>query len=286
MLDKRIWKTYCINWERLHNFIINRIHRTGSADMQQAVVSAGLQQTAGTEDIQWTYSRIGGLEMGFEGFSKEALKFLFENRMNNSKEWYEEHKPEYRKYVYEPFAELVKELEPAIKEIDESIITVPSKIISRVRRDTRFTKDKSLYRDNAWIVFLRDKTRMSATPCFWFELGQNGISYGVGYYSAQSASMARMREMILGRHPSFMAALKAYESQNEFVIGGESYKKCKYPDQPENIKQWLIRKNIYFENVHRDYRPAFSRELPEVLINGFRKLKPMYDFMLLVESSA
>lgn len=223
--------------------------------------------------------------MSFDGFSKEALRFLLENRMNNSKEWYEAHRHEYRKYVYEPFVELVKVLSPAVKEIDDSIITVPSKIISRVRRDTRFTKDKTLYRDNAWIVFLRDKSRMSAVPCFWFELGQFGISYGVGYYSAENASMARMREMILDRHPAFMAALKAYESQDEFAIGGVSYKKCRFPEQPENIKQWLIRKNIYFDRVHNDFILAFSGELPDVLINGYRKLKPIYDFFLLVESS-
>jgi len=235
--------------------------------------------------MQGVSYKTGGSAMGFEGFSAEALKFLLENRMNNSKEWFEAHRQEYRKYVYEPFVELVKDLAPAMKEIDDGIITVPSKIISRVRRDTRFTKDKTLYRDNAWIVFLRDKTQMSVSPCFWFELGQNGTSYGVGYYKAENASMARMREMILERHPSFMAALRAYESQDEFVIGGESYKKCKYPEQPENIKQWLIRKNIFFESVHRDFGPAFSAGLPDMLINGFRKLKPIYDFFLLVKSS-
>ena len=223
--------------------------------------------------------------MGFDGFSQEAQRFILENRMNNSKEWYEEHKHVYRKYVYEPFVELVKELSPAMKEIDSSIITVPSKIISRVRRDTRFTKDKTLYRDNAWIVFLRDKSQMSISPCFWFELGQYGISYGVGYYKARTASMAKMREMILDRHPSFMAAQKAYESQDEFVIGGEIYKRNRYPEQPENMQQWLNRRNIVFENVSRDFGPAFSAGLPDVLINGFRKLKPIYDFLLLAESS-
>lgn len=99
--------------------------------------------------MQGVSCKYGGSAMGFEGFSAEALRFLLENRINNSKEWFEEHRNEYRKYVYEPFAELVKELAPAMKEIDDGIITIPSKIISRVRRDTRFTKDKSLYRDNA-----------------------------------------------------------------------------------------------------------------------------------------
>ncbi|MCR4436018.1 MAG: DUF2461 family protein [Clostridiales bacterium] len=77
--------------------------------------------------------------------------------MNNSKDWYESHKGEYRQYVYNPFVELIGELSPAMTEIDSQLITIPSKLISRVRRDTRFSRGKSLYRDNAWLVFLRDK---------------------------------------------------------------------------------------------------------------------------------
>jgi uncharacterized protein (TIGR02453 family) len=169
-------------------------------------------------------------------------------------------------------------------QIDGSIITTPSKLISRVRRDTRFTRDKSLYRDNVWIVFLRDKSQMSTSPCFWFELGQSGSSYGVGYYGAQTGSMAVMREMIVERHPVFMKALKAYESQNEFVIGGDMYKRSKFPDQPENLQQWLERKNIFFQSVQNDFDLAFSKELPEILKKGFTKLKPIYDFLLFVES--
>lgn len=222
--------------------------------------------------------------MGFEGFTKEALQFLFENRMNNSKQWYDNHKDVYKKLVYNPFAELVMELAPTMTAIDDRIITVPSKIISRVRRDTRFTKDKTLYRDNVWVVFLRDKSRMAASPCFWFELGQDGTSYGVGYYGAKMASMQRMKELIMEKHPVFLSALSCYESQNEFTIGGEMYKRSKFPDQPENLRIWLDRKNIFFESVQRGFDLAFSRELPEKLKIGFLKLKPIYDFLCLVES--
>jgi len=225
----------------------------------------------------------GDLEMGFSGFTKEALAFLFENRMRNDKQWYDSHKDVYRKYVYNPFAELVKELAPTMLEIDDRIITVPSRVISRVRRDTRFTKDKTLYRDNAWIVFLRDKSRMSVSPCFWFELGQHGTSYGVGFYQAEPSAMARMREMILGNHPAFRAALKCYESQNQFVLGGDKYKRTRHPDSPDNLRLWLDRKNIYFECVQKDFELAFSRELPEKLKKGFKLLKPIYDFLLLTQ---
>lgn len=221
--------------------------------------------------------------MSFEGFSPDALRFLFENKINDSKTWFEEHRSQYKEYVYNPFVELVLELAPAMIEIDSKLITTPSKLISRVRRDTRFTKDKSMYRDNAWLVFLRDKSQMSTSPCFWFEINQRGSSYGAGYYGATTESMSRMREMIINGHPAFLKALKCYESQNEFSIGGDMYKRSKFPGQPENLRQWLDRRNIFFECVQKDFELAFSRELPDILKKGFNALKPIYDFLCAVE---
>jgi uncharacterized protein (DUF2461 family) len=171
-----------------------------------------------------------------------------------------------------------------MKEIDEQFITIPSKLISRVRRDTRFTKDKTMYRDNVWLVFLRDKSLMSIAPCYWFGLDQRGSSYGIGYYGAQTGSMANMRDMIINKHPLFLKALKCYESQTQFVIGGEMYKRTKFPDQPENLKTWLDRKNIYFESVQDDFKLAFSKDLPSVLKKSFTELKPIYDFLCMVEA--
>lgn len=222
--------------------------------------------------------------MSFNGFTGEALKFLFENRMNNSKEWYDSHKDVYKEYVYNPFIQLITELAPTMTEIDEQLITVPSKLISRVRRDTRFTKDKTLYRDNVWLVFLRDKNLMSIAPCYWYGISQEGSSYGVGYYGAQTGSMANMREMIINKYPAFIKALECYESQSQFVIGGEMYKRSKFPDQPENLRTWLDRKNIYFECVQNNFKLAFSGELPEVLKKSFKELKPIYDFLCMVEA--
>ena len=37
-------------------------------------------------------------------FSKKTLDFLLENRLNDSKVWYKEHKEDYKQYVAEPFS--------------------------------------------------------------------------------------------------------------------------------------------------------------------------------------
>lgn len=221
--------------------------------------------------------------MRFEGFCPETMRFLFENKMNNSKEWYDSHKEEYKKYVYNPFVALIEELTPTMLEIDGQIMIKPYRMISRVRRDTRFTKDKSLYRDNVWIVFLRDKSKMAIQACYWFEIAQRGSSCGVGFYGATPQSMARMREMIMERHPAFSFALKCYESQDQFTIGGEMYKRSKFPDEPENIKTWLDRKNIFFEYSENGFNLAFSKDLPEFLKKSFKLLQPIYDFLSIID---
>jgi len=95
--------------------------------------------------------------------------------------------------------------------------------------------------------------------------------------------MAIMREMILENHPLFLNALKCYESQDTFVMGGEMYKRSKFPDQPEHLKYWLDRKNIFFECSQNDFKLAFSKALPDVLKKGFTTLKPIYDFLCAVE---
>ena len=89
-------------------------------------------------------------------FCRETFEFLFENRLKDSKEWYDAHKPERQKLVTEPLLALSASLGPAMLEMDSQLVTEPRRTISRLRRDTRYTKDKSLYRDVIWCVFLRE----------------------------------------------------------------------------------------------------------------------------------
>ena len=77
--------------------------------------------------------------------TKETLDFMVENRIQNSRIWFQEHRQEYIEHVKAPLTELAERLEPCIRSIDPELITNPSRVVSRINRDTRFTKDKSIY---------------------------------------------------------------------------------------------------------------------------------------------
>ena len=221
-------------------------------------------------------------------FSPKTFDFLIENRLANSKEWFHEHKNIYDEYVLKPLTELASALGPAIEAMDGKIVTVPkiNKVISRIYRDTRFSNDKSLYRESMWLSFKRDKKAFPHYPEFFVAFSPQIFSYGCGYYWAKPETMKCMRKLIENGAPEFKKALKAYENQSVFKIDGESYKRTKYPDYPDNIREWLDNKNICFIHYSDDFSLVFSDSLADTLKDDLRLMKPVYDFLILAETKA
>ena len=93
----------------------------------------------------------------FNGFSPETLDFLRNLKENNGKVWFEAHKQDYQDYLLDPLRNLVMDMNEFMLTIDPYFDTTPAakRPISRVYRDTRFSKDTSLYRSAMWMTFKR-----------------------------------------------------------------------------------------------------------------------------------
>ncbi len=213
--------------------------------------------------------------------SKETLRFLAENRLHNSREWYQQHKSDYQELVLNPLVELSANMAPAMLEIDPHFVTEPKvdRTISRIYRDTRFSHDKSLYREVMWVCFMRSKKEDGSLPGFVFEFSPQGFRYGCGYYEAPPKVMEAMRRLILENNPAFIHAKKAAEEQTVFQMEGNFYKRSKFPDAPEDLRNWLDRRNIDFMCNSTDANLLFSEDLHQTLTCGFGLLKPVYAFL-------
>ena len=216
-------------------------------------------------------------------FSQATIDFLFENRMRNDREWFHAHKDRYTELVLAPLCELVTALEPAIHAIDPLLICEPkvSRSISRIYRDTRFSKDKSLYRDVMWASFDRKRDLLHhPLPGFFFEISPDGYRYGCGYYEASREVMALLRDRAVARDRRFTEAEKAYRAQKVFQLEGECYKRPRFPDQPAEIREWVERKTLCFLHNGTDRELLFSDRLAGVLARDLALLKPVYDFLI------
>ncbi len=171
-------------------------------------------------------------EFEFTGFSPRTLNFLKDLKSNNSKAWFEAHKKDYQSYLPDPLRNLVRYLSKFMLAIDPYLMTIPAinKTISRIYRDTRFSKDKSLFKNVMWITFKRTCKDWKDAPAYFFEISPDFYRYGMGFYSASKSTMDRFREMIDEKPEEFLQVISFYSKQRIFVL--------------ENIKRCRIKRNL------------------------------------------
>ena len=215
-------------------------------------------------------------------FSRKSLEFLIENRLNDSRNWFLEHHGQYEEWVLEPLRNLSQGLASAALSIDPEFITEPrvGKTLSRIRRDTRFTHDKSLYRDHMWVLFRRGKDQGSELPAIFIEISPQGLEYGCGFYCCSTSVMAAAREMILEGHPLYRKAKRALGRQDVFSLEGDFYKRPHYPDSTPADREWLERRNLLVRAHSTDETLIYSENLADLLSQDLALLKPIYQFLL------
>lgn len=215
---------------------------------------------------------------GFTGFTPDAFVFLLELRFNNNREFFEANRARYEGTVKRPMQALAAALLPAALRIDGEFDRRMGCILSRIRRDTRFSKDKSPYRNHAWLAFRRPGRRISEGMTLYFEISPEEYGYGMGMYAPDTALMKGYRERILARPARFLELHAALEEAGMALVG-ESYRRERFPDAPEAIRPTLNRRNLSWSFTCPDLRPTMSPALTEELIHAMERMGPMYRFL-------
>ncbi len=215
--------------------------------------------------------------MQFQGFSPRSLEYLALVRLNDSKLWYDEHKDEYRQCLLAPFSALLADLTPTLTEIDPSLITNPRQSLSRIRRDTRFSKDKSLYRDNMWLSAKSSLEDWTRYPTFYFEISPVSYRYGMGYYDVPPSTMEHFRQAVTRDIEGFRGAVNGVTEH--FDVRGACYKREKDPTLPDDIRLWYNRRELYVAHDGADITRLYDTALVEDLRAGFLCLAPLYRFL-------
>lgn len=98
---------------------------------------------------------MGSAVPGFAGFPKEGMQFFRGLARNNNRDWFQPRKEIFEKHVKQPMVELVEALNAALLAYAPQYVTDPGKAIYRFYRDTRFSKDKSPYKQQIAASFPR-----------------------------------------------------------------------------------------------------------------------------------
>ena len=218
----------------------------------------------------------------FQGFTPEAVEFLWGIKFNNNREWFLPRKEQFLALVDRPMRELGSELFDAIA------AAYPKQSLKlhvcRIYRDARRLFGRGPYKDHLWFCVERPAEDWTTRPTFWFELGPDYWGYGMGCWMARPMDMAKLRSRIV-RDPKPMEALtKKLNAQTEFTLGGERYKRPKAGAPNELLAPWFSAKNITVTHEDKLTEELFSRDIVERIKTGYDFLLPYYDYFLTLPS--
>ena len=205
------------------------------------------------------------------------MDFMVELRFHNNKDFMAANKSRYIAQMRDPHYALIETLAPAMLAIDPHMEVRPYKALSRIFRDTRFSRDKSPYRDHHWIAFRRQAEPRESSVVFWFEVRIEGLSWGLGFWGENRPAMNLMRQR-MESHPDDMAALLPGLKRGGLSISGEAYKRMAVPqDLHPQLKPYYALKDLYIVPAKPpDPGMAFGPGLVPRLLKDFETLAPWY----------
>ncbi len=218
----------------------------------------------------------------FNGFSNNTISFLLDLEKNNNHAWFNKHRQDYEEYLLLPLKQLVAALSKTMLDIDSLIDTAPmiNRTITKIYRDIRFTKEKSPFKRNMWIVFKRPRKDWKNAPAFFIELSSNTYRYGMGYYRAERDVMDRYRCKIEDNSSLFLSIIMKLKKQSKFDICGDKYKRPIKKEILSDLADLYNRKNLYLEICNDIDSTLFSSSLIAKIRSDYLQLQPLYHFLL------
>ena len=214
----------------------------------------------------------------------ETFRFFRELGRNNKKVWMDANRDRYRSAVVEPFRKLLDELAPAVLELDDRFDTTgrTGANFSRINRDIRFAKDKTLYKSQMYLKFQQPLPGDRESGQLYVGLSTDAVTAGFRVYSGpkrKESTLALVAEPRILADPKWVAnqrrrLAKKYDSYWYTTVKGEWTKHAGWPVQPEDWKKiqgWIVRRKM-------QPSAATQQSFPKELARIFREVYPLLKF--------
>ena len=217
----------------------------------------------------------------FDGFPEETIRFFLALRFHNDATFFHAHQDEYERFVREPFYAFVEAMAPAVSAVADDMELRPAKCLARIHRDTRFSKDKSPYRDHMWLLFRRGGETRENAAMFWFELAPERVEWGLGFWDNNRPAMEALRKRMREKPDEVVKALTDARVPDEGLdIYGDRYQRMAIPPGlPQTLKEIYPCKEFYIKRTDVPLQTAYSKDLITRCSQDLLRLKPVYQLL-------
>lgn len=209
----------------------------------------------------------------------QALAFLRDLEANNTKEWFAANKSRYERELKAPARALVHAVNERIRAISPAHASdAPHKLLNRINRDIRFSKDKSPYNTRLWAGFHNTTAPKGEGAGFYFGLSPHSCGVGAGVWEPPNEAMTRLRARIASDHAALTDAIAALP-KGYGELGGDKYKRVPAPWPADHPAGELLKHKGMHIRIELPAEAATSPDFADVVAAHFRHLQPIVAFL-------
>jgi len=219
------------------------------------------------------------MKSGFPGFPPEGIEFFAKLMRNNRREWFQPRKEIFETKMKQPMRELVETLNRDLKSFAPEYVTDPDKAIYRIYRDTRFSKDKTPYKDHVAASFFGRGT-VHGTGGLYCAVSHKEVAVGGGIYMPDPPLLSAIRNHIALHHEELRRILRAKAVRTLLgELHGEQLTRVPKGFPPDHPAAGLLRFKRFILYVELPAELATSRELYPEILKRFRAMAPFMRFL-------
>jgi uncharacterized protein (TIGR02453 family) len=227
----------------------------------------------------------------FGGFTREGLELLRQLEANNTRSWFAAHRPLFRELLLEPALDLVIELAPLLRRQVSPGLRAEPRIggsILRMHHDARFLPHAP-FRTHIELWFWEGRGPSHEHPGFFVQVTPARLVLGAGITQFPPQLLLRYRQQVdlPGPGRELAGLLHRMESAGLRVTGDSLRRMPRlYPADHERaglLKRLGLRVDRAEELPHAMPEAVLGPVLPELLVGGFLRLRPLHRWLRRLE---
>ncbi len=205
--------------------------------------------------------------------SKELFQFLKDLKANNTREWFNDHKPTFQTHQAEVKA-FYQEVENQLSQTDH----IEKHKVFRIYRDVRFSKDKTPYKTRFAGYFIRATQELRGG--YYLNIEPGNCIVGGGFYGPEPDDLKRIRKEFEQDDSEIRAILNNKKFKQMFGgLQGEEVKSAPRGFDPAHPAIDLIRKKQFYVLRKFTDKEVQSLDFINQVMETYLAIKPYFDYM-------
>jgi len=214
---------------------------------------------------------------------KDTLAFLQDLKRNNTRVWFDKNETAY-KFVKNDLLVLTEKILSKVSEFDENIAIAElesKKCITRINRDLRFSKDRTPYKTDFYIVL--NKNGKSGVTAFYYLHIEPGNSFvGGGVYNPLPEQLRQIRKGIEANFDEWLQLINNRTFMRTCPNGVQSsglLSKVPKGFSHESLASEFIKNKGFFTKENLTDSEIVSSKSFKKTMAHFQVAKPLIDFI-------